>query len=198
LWSGSFEHGKQERTLQAERLFLERCDQIARRTQSPQEIDLLDLPAALRQLLLDGPPLVHKVNRTHRLKLRFRVGNFTMQPDKFTVVLALEDGLDPDTGRPGRPVSEVDLDGFLAHKVIILRQASHSVADVIRFAANVAGGVHHDQKPKEAQKILADYGAMFGLGGLPAGIRQLQAIGRVTLKGLSPLIETVRNSQSAF
>lgn len=181
--------------MQAERLFLERCDQIAHRVHSPREIDLLDLASGLRQLLLDGPPLIHKVNRTHRLKLRFRVGNFTLQPDKFTTVLALEDGLDPDTARPGKPVSEVDLDGLLAHKVIIMRQASHSVAHVIRFAANVAGGVHHDQKPREAQIVLADYSAMFGLGGLPAGIRQLQAIGRVTLKGLSPLMEAVRNSQ---
>jgi putative intracellular protease/amidase len=53
-------------------------------------------------------------------------------------------------------VRDVELDGFLSHKVILLRQGSHSVRDVIKFAADVAGGVHHVQNP-EKQKLLADF-----------------------------------------
>jgi hypothetical protein len=43
-------------------------------------------------------------------------------------------------------------------------------------------------------KKIAEYSAGFGIGGLPAAIRQLQAIARVTIKGLSPLIEMLKKS----
>jgi hypothetical protein len=175
-------------------LFLERCTQVADLTQSSREIDLLDMAGIIRQLLLDGTPLVHKINSTYHVKLVFRVGDFSIQPDRFTAVLELGDGLDPDTSRPGKPVRERNLDGFLGHKLIYMRggQVSHSVRDVIKFAAEVAGGIHHTQNPERANKLLADFGAIFQVGGLPGGIRQLQAIGRVTLKGLAPLVDAVK------
>jgi hypothetical protein len=180
-----------EVVMEASTLFLRRCEQVESLSGSHKEIDLLDLAGIVRQLLLDGTPLVHKVNR-YGIKLRFLVGDFVLQLDEFTTSLDLADGLDPDTARPGKPAKELSLDGFLGHKVILMQRGSHSVRDVIQFAANIAGGVHHSQSPKDAQKLLADYGAMFSMGGVPAGIRLLQAIGRVTMKGLAPLIEAVR------
>jgi hypothetical protein len=143
----------------------------------------------LRQLLLD--PLIHQVNRQRRLKLRFVVGEFTLKPDGYTRILSLEDGLDPETRRPDTPRKEVNLDGFLGHTILYLKGQPHSVSDVIKFAANVAGGVHRTENPEDRQKLIARYAASVSLGGLPGAIRQLQAIARVTLKGLRPLIEAV-------
>jgi hypothetical protein len=51
--------------MDAEKLFIERCNQIRELAQSHKEIDLLDLGANLRQLFVDDHPLVHQANRTH-------------------------------------------------------------------------------------------------------------------------------------
>jgi hypothetical protein len=76
--------------------------------------------------------------------------------------------------------------------VLITKGKEHTVKDVIRFGANVAGAVHHDPKPRDDYKEIQAFSAMFGVGGLPAGIRQLMAISRVTLKALRPLLEAIK------
>jgi hypothetical protein len=178
--------------VQPDRLFLERCEQIDDLVKSSREIDLLDLSAHLRQVLLDG--LVHKANLVPRLSLRFRVGEFRLSPDRYTVVLGLEDGLDPETASPGKTSKEVDVDGFVGHVVLFLNGKGHTVGDVIKLAANVAGGVHHTDNPREQQRLIAEYSAAYGIGGLPGAIRQLKPIGRVALKGFAPLIKALNRS----
>jgi hypothetical protein len=179
--------------MDADRLFLERCQQIENLQQSDREIDLLDMAAHLRQLLLDDAPLVHKVNRSRRIKLKFQVGDFRAPPpDAFTVAMALEDGLDPETRAPGGPTKEVNFDGLIRHVVLYLKGRPHSVAEVVQLAANVAGGVHLTENPDKKRALIAKYSSLFALGGLPAGIRQLKAIARVSLRGLAPLIEAVK------
>ena len=175
-----------------EELLLARCDQLSRLLESHEQIELLDLSGILRQLLLDDHPLIHKANSEHRIKLRFQVGHFRNRPDRYVVAQTLEDGLDPDTRLPGSPTTEENLDGFLNHPVLYLRGESRSVRDVILFAANVAGGIHHSDSPREKQKQIAEFARQFGIGGLPAGLRQLKSIARVTLKGLRPLLEAIR------
>jgi hypothetical protein len=179
-------------TMDAEQLFLERCRQIKSLMQSDREIDLLDLSALLRQLLNDRP-LVHQANSKPRLKLTFTVGLFRNPPDQYTEVLSLEDGLDPDTRPAGSPSRQVDFDGFINHKVLFLKGQGQSVLDVIKLGANVAGGVHRTDNPREKQKLIAEYSAKFGIGGLPGAIKQLKAIARVALKGFQPLIEALEN-----
>ena len=57
-----------------DQLFLKTLSDLERRTGSEaSEYDVLRSSALLRQLLLDGSPLVHQVNRHRRLTLVFRV-----------------------------------------------------------------------------------------------------------------------------
>jgi hypothetical protein len=178
--------------MDADKLFLERTKKIETLVQSNSEIDLLDLSAVLRQLLLDGYPLIHEVNRDRRLKVSFEVGDFSIQPDAHTTVLSLEDGVDPETRRSAAlPRKEVALNGFLGHKILYLQGKPHSVRDVIKHGANVAGGVHRTANPEDRHKLIADFSASVSLGGVPGAIRVLKAIGRVPLRGLRPLIEAV-------
>lgn len=173
---------------------MERCKQIEQSMHSGNEIELLDLAARLRQFLLDNPPLIHEVNRVHRLKLTFEVGEFSIQPDAYTAYLSLEDGLDPATRPPHKPRKRVDLDGFLRHNILYVQGHSYSVCDIIKLAANVSGGVHRTRNPDEKQKLVSEFAKTFSLRGLPAAVRQLQAIARVTIKGLRPMIEAVEKS----
>lgn len=161
--------------------------------QSHCEIDLLDLAAILRQLLLDDYPLIHKVNANHHLKLSFHVGTFRNQPDENVMLQSLEDGLDPETRPSGSPSKHVDFDGFIKHQILFIKGTGHSVRDVIKLGSDVAGGVHQTQNPKDRQRLIAEYSVRIGIGGLPGAIRQLKAIARVALKGLRPLIEACKN-----
>lgn len=172
--------------MQPDQLLVERCNQIADQIASPLEIDKLDLAKNLRQLLLDDHPLVHKVNKDYRIKLSFHVGEFSAPHPEGTTFAILEDGLDPETRPPGAPSKRVNFDGFIKHTVLILRGGEVTVRDIIKVASDVSGGVHHGV-PSEAQEALVSFAQHFGIGNLPAGIRQLQAIGRVTLRALRPL-----------
>ena len=180
--------------MDADRLFIGRCHQLAGLMKSHDELRLLDLSALLRQLLVDDYPLIHKANFQRGLKLTFKVGEFRLAPDQYTEFLSLEDGLDPDTRPRGSPSKEVDVAGLLRHEILFIRGKPHSVQDAIKYAANVAGGVHHTSNPKERQKLIAEYSSIFVIGGLPAGIRQLQAIARVFLKGASSLISAIEST----
>jgi hypothetical protein len=178
--------------VEADRLFLARCKQIETAMQSTNEIELLNLSAYLRQLLIDGASPLHTVNRERRLRLNFVVGEFTQRPSH-RGVLSLEDGVDPEIRRPGAPRKELSLGDFLNHTLLYLHGQPRSVSDIINFAANVAGGVHHAATPSEKQKLMHNYSSQVSIGGLPGAIRQLQAIGRVALRGLRPLIEAIEN-----
>jgi hypothetical protein len=180
--------------MDAKTLFLERCKQVEILMQSHKEIDLLDLAAGLRQLILDGDSLIHQVNRDHRVRLAFVVGEFRSPVDAYVTIASLEDGLNPDTRPPGSPSKEVNLNGFIGHVVLYLNGHGHSVRDIIKHASDAAGGVHRSDNPREQHKKIAEYSAGFGIGGLLAAIRQLQAIARVTIKGLRPLIEMLQKS----
>jgi hypothetical protein len=159
--------------MDADRLFLERARQISKLMESHNEIELLDLSGHLRQLLVDAYPLIHKANERHRLKLRFKVGMFRQTPDQFVLFQSLEDGVDPDCRPPGSPSKEVDLSGFLKYEVLFIKGSPRTVQDMIQFAANVAGGIHHTNNSSERQRIIAEYSTSMGIGGLPAGVRQL-------------------------
>jgi hypothetical protein len=176
--------------MDAAQLFLARCKQIETAMVSTNEIELLDLSAHLRQLLIDETSPLHRVNREPRLKLKFVVGEFRQRPDNHTRILSLEDGVDPEIRPPGSPRKEVGLGGFLGHTIVYLQGQPRSVENVIKFGANVAGGVHQ-ATPSDRQKLIYDYSSQVSIGGLPGAIRQLQVIARVALRGLRPLIEAI-------
>lgn len=173
-------------------LFLERCDQVAILLESHKEIELLDLSALLRQLLFDEKSLVDTVN-TRPIRLEFRVGAWPPMFDPLPTHVSLEDELDPETGPPGISTAiTLSRAEFARYPVTYFDGLSISVKDVIRYASNVAGGVHHDPSPRPEFRIMHALSQQIGWGGLPLGIRQLKAIGRVTLRALYPLIDDVK------
>jgi hypothetical protein len=106
---------------------------------------------------------------------------------------SLQDGLDPDTAPPFLPPPiELTLDQFLQHVVLILNAQPHSVKDVIKFAANAAGAVHHDPKPRREFALIKAVSEGFRLFDVPLAIRELQPISRVTLKAIQPLRDDCR------
>lgn len=174
------------------KLFLERCDQMALLLESRKEVELLDLGGLLRQLLFDKKSLVDTVN-TKPISLEFHVSAWphigTGGPP---TLFSLEDGLDPETAPPGMQTITLSRDQFGNYPVTYFQGQPVTVKDVIRYASNVAGGVHYDPQPRAEFDLMGVLSQRFGIAGLPLGIRQLKASARVTMRALYPLIEDVK------
>lgn len=173
-----------------ERLFLKTLEELEARIASPDEYDLLKAAGLLRLLLIEGQPLAQKAVRAlGGERPLFRFG--TISPDPMAgsarVFQFIADGLDPGTGRPGRPMLDGPIDAFLRNPVIINKGETFTVLDIIRAAANAEGGIHHDVAPQKKNAAVRHFSASLHVAGAPVGLQALRAIGRVTLKALAPL-----------
>ena len=179
--------------MKPEKLFLQRCNQIAILAQSRGELDALDIGGKLRQLLADKNSLVHTVN-INRVKLLFNVGVMRppRPPQKAYRVFALAGGIDPEGGAPNSQFITLNKDGFLKHRIAHYYGQDITVLDVIRYASNVAGSVHHDPNPAKEYLANVALAQLVSIKGMPTQIQQLRAIARVTLRAIDPLIADVR------
>lgn len=179
-----------------EKLFIRTLDDLTARSKSNDPYDVLGISALLRKLLIDGTPLVHQVNKNYRKKLEFHIGLESQPPvsDSKRLVWSIQDGFDPETGRPGRPTSLVDIDGLLAAKVLMINGRYYSVKDLVKFEANVKGGVHSGQPRTDNEILLADLEEFITMGGGRPSLRQMMAITRVVVKGLTPIRDEIESS----
>jgi hypothetical protein len=175
-------------------LFLETLRDIRERSDpnNPKsEYEVQKLAALLRKLFLDGQSLVSKVNRARRLPFQFRVfdggpyHDLTMSMGP--VFWSVQDGFDPDTALvPTSRFTEVNSDGLLARRIVLLNGEWYTVADIIRYVAHVEGAVHRSEPRDAKDQALATSG--IGIGGYDSPVvRSLCAVGRVVVRGLEPL-----------
>lgn len=156
---------------------------------STNEGDLLDIAARLRQLLFDGgASLVDKVN-TSKLRLQFTLET-SYVPEKFSG-LVVSEGAAEQAG-PRTQIVCLSRKAFSAFPMLYIAPKWLTVREIVSFAANVAGGVHHDSKPRDQFKGIDEMSKQLFLGGLPSGLTQLRPIARITMSSLLPLIEDVR------
>jgi hypothetical protein len=185
--------------MEPERLFLETLTDLERRVNpADREYDVLMAAALLRKLLLDAQPVADQVNRRWRLKIRYRINareplwkrvGGLPSPDTWS----MEDGFDPESALAGVQPQEVTRDGLLARVIMRHKGEDVTVKDLILHAANVKGAVHLGVPKTAKEKALSDLASSISIGGYGAGIRALQAIGRVVLKGLDPLRRRIEN-----
>jgi len=98
-----------------ENLFLKIYEDIENRLTQEDSYEILQISALLRKLLLDKQPLIDQVNRTYRNKILFEITeNQLYQPGMPKPnFYSIQDGLDPDTSRPGKRISQIKRDVFL-------------------------------------------------------------------------------------
>jgi hypothetical protein len=182
-------------SVEPERLFLATCTDLEGRITHLDEYGLLRAAGLLRQLLLDETRLIDVVNRKFRIKVAFLVmdrrSNMEMVAADGAEFYSVEDGLDPSTARPGTTI-ELTRDQLLKWKVMFVSGHYVTVHDLIDQLAHIEGGVHSGSPKTDKEKSLVQAAGMFGIGGLPAGIRMVAAIGRVVVSGLAPLRNRVQ------
>jgi hypothetical protein len=108
---------------------------------------------------------------------------------------SVQDGLDPDTTLMAKQTTDVPLAGLLGQVIVIVGDRELTVKDVITHGANVAGAIHAGSPKTPEHEAISEFAENFNIGGYQGGIRDLQAIGRVTVKGLAPLRDAVKAGQ---
>ena len=150
--------------------------------------DLLRASALLRQLLLDGTPLVHLVNRRHRVRLEFTTLDTTVRPP----IVPTTHWQNLDTSQfPHAKTRTVKIHGLLATYLLSYRGEEFTVRDVIKAGAELKGGVHSLNPRTDEERVLRDLDDVLNVGGLDASTAAMRGIIQVVLRGFRPLFLVV-------
>ncbi|XYH94858.1 hypothetical protein ACMHYB_44625 [Sorangium sp. So ce1128] len=172
---------------ESERFLLDTLQDIETKLSLNSRYHLIRAAGLLRQLLLDGAPLVHRVNRKHRLRLRFRIMDLEDGPPVAPV--AYWRSLDPSSFPNGKTI-ETDLEGLLRARVLDYQETHVTARNVIKACANAKGGVHFGEAADDAEQTAIDFdGVMIAVGSEPSLIA-IDGLCRVVLAGLQPLVAT--------
>jgi hypothetical protein len=157
--------------------------------------DLFKLSLILRQFLVDGDNLVNKVNRRHRLKIRFIVGMSTSESEKEMKQLGIPEPMMHFLGAfpPKEQKNEINLDSFLSFQVVKHNKNHFCVKDLIKTCANKLGGVHLEaaKNDNETESGIRELGLLLEKIGLPNAFATLILIGNTTLIALEKLKDTI-------
>jgi len=188
--------------MQASRLFLGTVSDLEAKIGSSDDYEILQCSALIRKLLLDGDRLVDRANRPYGIKLEFEIvdtqkllGTFDIPGMPSLEFFGVGDGLDPDS-LPNPPRKIVSRDNFLATVVQLSNGHGFTVRDLIKFQANIAGGVHLSEPKTDRDAALSSTEDSLQIGGIAPGLRQLKAIGRVTLRAIAPLRVAILSSKA--
>lgn len=153
---------------------------------------LLGLAPLLRKLILDGNSLLTIVNREHGIQPRFAIRPYQQRPaQRFSEnrweVPALAFGREElyNPGGEGVPLS-----AFLSTPVGEFERKPVTVKELIRYYANVEGGVHRG-KPDSEFENAAEVLAPMLLTGSIAWLRTLGWVAKIVADGLEPLTTAV-------
>lgn len=147
--------------------------------------DIVNLGAILRQLLLDG--LVDRANQNHRIKLRFVINRpsaaseLPVKPD----ILFHGEAINPRSITTAKGQESVKLDGFLKLVIIEIEGEQFTVKDIIKYAANKAGGVHFDPNLDERETTMQETLDRLGLYGISPLANAVLSISKVVLSSLA-------------
>jgi hypothetical protein len=185
----------------AEWLFVETVADVRHRSQNPGErsrYELLGIAPLLRKLLLDGASLVDTVRagRPEAL-LEFRVRPWRApatdaEAEAGTLPHALRLGGPELVGGPDDPAVRT-VRGFVGARIGMVEGQDLTIRDVVRYYANVEGGVHFG-KPKEAEQATFSSMAPLLLGHTTGQIEILAHIGQVVVNALTPLCDSILTS----
>jgi hypothetical protein len=169
-----------------------RTDPAALAAAADPDYDVLMAAPLLRELLMGDPPLLHLVNRSRRLKVRFRVARVNAYEREVLadapIFYERVDGLYPGSALPNSTVEALSVDKLLSEMVMIVQGNTISVRDLIDYVANVAGGVHFGDPKRDKRAIMVALDGQWKLGGIDVSMRCLVAVGQIVTEALDRLV----------
>ena len=173
-------------------LFLNSLEELERLTRIPQsrvtEYETLRISALLRLLILDAEPLFEQVNRSHRLKIRFR--------SSYPASLTDEDLPEPPFENADTPfpvgTKTLTKKDFIARFAAFIAPYEYTVKDLILYGANLAGGVHAGRPSSDTESVIYDTAEKIRIFDKDPSLLELRGIGQVVVRSLAPLYQAVR------
>jgi len=172
----------------------------ARAHTARQQYEMLMVSSLLRKLILDRGSLVSLVNRTRRILLRYKVAGWPYLSGTGTGRVYVRSRFEAGA-LPAIPPEELSayfrevlrekdltLDQMLATPLAIYNEVAFTAKGVIRYAANLGGGVHVGGEPRnEMEEALQRFGGDIWVNGYSMAVAGLWDIGEVVVAGLEPL-----------
>lgn len=189
--------------LRRDKLFLHVCVDLHACCRDGRTYSLLRAAALLRLLLVDGGALATRVNKEHRVQLLFHVGLHDDHPyvaESPRPLLSLyHSSFDGAAAGPSPlwSTERVDLERFLALRVIRRSPQTFSVREVIKHVANVNGIMHAGDPKKELEHSLMKLRPFVPVGSEEPVTAMVGVIGAVALRALHPLFTAVRAAVEA-
>lgn len=190
-------------TREADELFLESLADLEHRLRPDRETyDLLAAAAILRKLAVDGSRLIDIVNRDYRVRLRFtyRSGIPPIAGEQRLLYWLAGEGLDPETVvTEAGAVVTASIAKFMAEPIGFAAEGRVTVRDLIKYMANVLGGVHLGPLDKSHVHVATLHGAIGDAdehGSAIGAYLQIESIARVFIRGAQPLRSAVQERRA--
>ena len=183
---------------QQEQLYLKTIDTLKNRISSHDPFNILSASANIWELFLDNQPLVDLANEQFKTNFTFDVclpvPDTTGRPEPVEPVdFSLQEGLDPETAMSSNCASRLVRDKFLRIVLTTINGRKYTIKDLVEIGVTIMGDVNSGSEISEKEKVLKSVSDQMSTGGYAPFLRQLQAIGRVTLKSLAPLTLHIQN-----
>jgi hypothetical protein len=183
--------------MQADDVFLAKYEKLCAVIQAGSTLDILELAGTLRQFLLDQSPLVDRVNRTHKLKIKFHIPDVTAGNARHSASRGLPVPRIVFIGEPGdlrmgrRTVGRRE---FLAWEPVFAEGLAYSVREIVKTCANKFGAVHFEDGASDTTeegvlRRVESYFELAGRGGVV--LNALRAAAIITRDALEPLYRAV-------
>lgn len=187
-----------------EKLFAHMYVELGQRTKARDEFRLyhqLNMARLVRQLLIDGTPLLNLTNRYYKLPIRFIIGDIGPAPGGLEPIPGIyaDDVPDLNSFPPGYYLHPYKIGGFLASSQMMLAGQGFSVREIVKYVANHYGGVHlSPYLQDEDDQLLARFNDSVNVGGDGIVLNRIDQIARITLHALSPLMKAIQGKYAAF
>lgn len=183
-----------EVNMHVEQLFTRTLQHLHKAINSSDEYEVLRGSALIRQLFLDGGISVFdQVNRHYRKKIEFEIVDHnppTIGGVDFDIWCVV-DGIDPQVAPLHMPRVKLKRDDFLTQIIAIVDGNKYSIKDLIKYVANVMGGVHSGNAKDEREKGLVKLAELPLFSNINVALLFVRAIGRVVLQAMRPLLYQV-------
>jgi hypothetical protein len=186
-------------TMLAEWLFVETVADVRRRSQDPgarSRYEMLGIAPLLRKLLIDARPLLNTVRAARPdIPTDFRIRQWSAPGDgrddaDQSYLLRL--GGPELVGGPEHPALP-KLQQFIGARVGQVQGRPLTVLEVVKYYANVEGGVHFGVPKEKVDYVLSEMAPVL-LGHSTGQIEILAHLGTIVVDALTPLCESILDS----
>ena len=178
-----------------EDLYFFTMDDLKEKMLESSEYFLIRACGLLRHLLLDSPPLFHIVNRKYNLEIKFIVTDKRESIQSKNAKEIHKDAIKYLSPIPvdGLKKLEINHEKFLRYIIVEKNEVFFIVADIIKVASHVKGGVHCG-KPDSKDQVLLNW-ENYGIS-IRIDLMTIKAICRIVLKGLNPLYDAITTKKT--